>query len=117
VRLSLEHDPEKWTPVFGQDHAPKIYRDGVIGGRMPPPPAGPGVTAGRGGSYGLKSSASVSCSLVIERVSTSALPSVPGTTWNCLNGKASAPYEFGVKASIVTTNARAPGGSASKEPS
>ena len=25
-------------------------------------------------------------------------------------GKASAPYEFGVKASIVTTNARAPGG-------
>ena len=25
-------------------------------------------------------------------------------------GKASAPYEFGVKASVVTTNARAPGG-------
>jgi hypothetical protein len=25
-------------------------------------------------------------------------------------GKASAPYKFGVKASIVTTNARAPGG-------
>jgi hypothetical protein len=25
-------------------------------------------------------------------------------------GKASAPYEFGVKASIATTNARAPGG-------
>jgi hypothetical protein len=25
-------------------------------------------------------------------------------------GKASAPYEFGVKVSIVTTNARAPGG-------
>ena len=25
-------------------------------------------------------------------------------------GKASAPYEFGVKASIVSTNARAPGG-------
>src|ERR1700739_1818915 len=25
-------------------------------------------------------------------------------------GKANAPYEFGVKASIVTTNARAPGG-------
>ena len=20
----LEHDPEKWTPVFGQDHAPRI---------------------------------------------------------------------------------------------
>ena len=27
-----------------------------------------------------------------------------------LGSKASAPYEFGVKASIVTTNARAPGG-------
>ena len=26
------------------------------------------------------------------------------------NGKASAPYEFGVKVSIVTTNASAPGG-------
>src|SRR5215472_13694420 len=26
------------------------------------------------------------------------------------SGKASAPYEFGVKASVVTTNARAPGG-------
>ena len=25
-------------------------------------------------------------------------------------GKASAPYEFGVKVAIVTTNARAPGG-------
>jgi hypothetical protein len=25
---SLEHDPEKWTPVFGQDHAPaKIEHD------------------------------------------------------------------------------------------
>jgi hypothetical protein len=37
------------------------YRDGAIGGRMPPaPPAGPGVTAGRGGSYGLKSAASAS---------------------------------------------------------
>jgi hypothetical protein len=21
-RWSLEHDPEKWTPVFGRDHAP-----------------------------------------------------------------------------------------------
>jgi hypothetical protein len=21
-RLVLEHDPEKWTPVFGKDHAP-----------------------------------------------------------------------------------------------
>jgi hypothetical protein len=21
---SLEHDPEKWTPVFGKDHAPAI---------------------------------------------------------------------------------------------
>jgi hypothetical protein len=20
----LEHDPEKWTPVFGKDHAPSI---------------------------------------------------------------------------------------------
>jgi hypothetical protein len=28
----------------------------------------------------------------------------------CSKGKASAPYEFGVKASITTTNARAPGG-------
>ena len=23
-RRSLEHDPEKWTPVFGKDHAPPI---------------------------------------------------------------------------------------------
>jgi hypothetical protein len=22
MRRSLEHDPEKWKPVFGQDHAP-----------------------------------------------------------------------------------------------
>jgi len=38
------------------------------------------------------------------------LPShAPGV--ECIGkGKASAPYEFGVKASIVTTNARAPGG-------
>jgi hypothetical protein len=27
-----------------------------------------------------------------------------------IHAKASAPYEFGVKVSIVTTNARAPGG-------
>src|SRR5215472_5799197 len=24
----LEHDPEKWTPVFGKDHAPAITRAG-----------------------------------------------------------------------------------------
>ena len=22
--LQIAHDPEKWTPVFGQDHAPRI---------------------------------------------------------------------------------------------
>jgi len=22
----LEHDPEKWVPVFGQDHAQKVKR-------------------------------------------------------------------------------------------
>jgi hypothetical protein len=22
-----EHDPEKWTPVFGKDHAPPIEHD------------------------------------------------------------------------------------------
>jgi hypothetical protein len=26
-KISLEHDPEKWTPVFGKDHTPnKISR-------------------------------------------------------------------------------------------
>jgi hypothetical protein len=24
VPRGLEHDPEKWVPVFGKDHAPKI---------------------------------------------------------------------------------------------
>src|SRR5215475_1754988 len=24
ARSRLEHDPEKWTPVFGKDHAPTI---------------------------------------------------------------------------------------------
>ena len=24
VRFLLEHDPEKWIPVFGKDHAPRI---------------------------------------------------------------------------------------------
>jgi hypothetical protein len=24
-----EHDPEKWEPVFGKDHAPKINWSGV----------------------------------------------------------------------------------------
>src|SRR5215468_4593881 len=39
----------------------------------------------------------------------SSIPSAPEV--ECIGkGKASAPYEFGVKASIVTTNARAPGG-------
>jgi hypothetical protein len=23
----LEHDPEKWEPVFGKDHAPQLERD------------------------------------------------------------------------------------------
>src|SRR5262249_27021716 len=33
VRLDpLEHDPEKWVPIFGQDHAPKLGR-----GRMARP--------------------------------------------------------------------------------
>jgi transposase, IS5 family len=37
---------------------------------------------------------------------------IPSTLrrWRASKGKASAPYEFGVRASIVTTNARAPGG-------
>jgi IS5 family transposase len=39
------------------------------------------------------------------------LYSFPAPEVECIGkGKASAPYEFGVKASIVTTNARAPGG-------
>jgi hypothetical protein len=25
----LEHDPEKWVPVFGKDHAPTITRSGM----------------------------------------------------------------------------------------
>jgi len=25
----LEHDPEKWTPVFGKDHAPPIMESGI----------------------------------------------------------------------------------------
>jgi hypothetical protein len=24
---SIEHDPEKWIPVFGKDHAPPIEHD------------------------------------------------------------------------------------------
>src|SRR5262249_23487098 len=36
---------------------------------------------------------------------------LPAPEVECIGkGKASAPYEFGVKASVVTTNARAPGG-------
>jgi hypothetical protein len=23
----LEHDPEKWVPVFGKDHAPQLEHD------------------------------------------------------------------------------------------
>jgi hypothetical protein len=26
-RIGLEHDPEKWKPVFGKDHAPKTNLD------------------------------------------------------------------------------------------
>jgi hypothetical protein len=26
---ALEHDPEKWTPVFGKDHAPTISWSGM----------------------------------------------------------------------------------------
>ena len=40
----------------------------------------------------------------------SCIPSTPPETECIGKGKASAPYEFGVKVSIVTTNARAPGG-------
>src|SRR5262249_42375836 len=29
---SLEHDPEKWTPVFAKDHAPACGRTGVARG-------------------------------------------------------------------------------------
>ena len=25
----LEHDPEKWAPVFGKDHAPPISQSGM----------------------------------------------------------------------------------------
>src|SRR5262245_20554778 len=43
--------------------------------------------------------------------SASAAGSCIPSTLRCFGrGKASAPYEFGVKASVVTTNARAPGG-------
>ena len=24
ARMFLEHDPEKWAPIFGKDHAPAI---------------------------------------------------------------------------------------------
>jgi hypothetical protein len=27
VAKRLEHDPEKWKPVFGKDHAPTQYLD------------------------------------------------------------------------------------------
>src|SRR5882757_2577721 len=37
------------------------------------------------------------------------IPSMP-RRWSASEGKAAAPYEFGVKASIVTNNRRAPGG-------
>jgi hypothetical protein len=40
----------------------------------------------------------------------SSIPSTPPEVECIGKGKARAPYEFGVKASIVTTNARAPGG-------
>jgi hypothetical protein len=26
-RRLVEHDPEKWKPVFGKDHAPTLNRD------------------------------------------------------------------------------------------
>jgi molybdopterin-guanine dinucleotide biosynthesis protein B len=28
IERLLEHDPEKWSPVFGKDHAPKKGRPG-----------------------------------------------------------------------------------------
>src|SRR5262245_49098058 len=28
MRAGYEHDPEKWPPVFGKDHAPPIDRPG-----------------------------------------------------------------------------------------
>jgi hypothetical protein len=29
VSSSIEHDPEKWVPVFGKDHAPWISQSGM----------------------------------------------------------------------------------------
>src|SRR6266568_3704907 len=29
ITKSLEHDPEKWIPVFGEDHAPTISWSGM----------------------------------------------------------------------------------------
>jgi hypothetical protein len=29
MSIRLEHDPEKWAPVFGQDHAPPISWSGM----------------------------------------------------------------------------------------
>jgi glutathione S-transferase len=30
VPILIEHDPEKWEPVFGQDHAPPNKQDGRV---------------------------------------------------------------------------------------
>jgi hypothetical protein len=34
--LFLEHDPEKWTPVFGKDHAPteNLDHDPILSNRI-----------------------------------------------------------------------------------
>jgi hypothetical protein len=38
--VSLEHDPEKWIPVFGKDHAQTLAE---IGGLSAPPGAPLGI--------------------------------------------------------------------------
>jgi hypothetical protein len=29
AEVALEHDPERWVPVFGKDHAPTISQSGM----------------------------------------------------------------------------------------